>query len=93
MSLKILKTACINCGVCEFACPNQAIEEGPIVYEIHPDRCTECVGHFEEPQCEALCPIEDCIVIDTEHPETHEQLLAKYHQLTHEVKNNKETKE
>lgn len=85
MALTIRET-CINCGVCEFACPNQAISEGPIIYEIHRDRCTECVGHFNQPQCQELCPIEECIIIDPDYPETHDQLLAKYHQLNNEEK-------
>jgi len=81
MALKIANT-CINCRVCEFACPNQAISEGKVIYEIHASRCTECVGHYDEPQCQALCPIEDCITVDEDYPETQEQLLAKYYKLT-----------
>jgi ferredoxin len=38
---------CINCDVCEPECPNEAIYMGPQIYEIDPDKCTECVGHFE----------------------------------------------
>ena len=37
---------CINCDVCEPECPNNAISQGPEIYEIDPDLCTECVGHF-----------------------------------------------
>ena len=48
---------CINCDVCEPECPNQAIFLGPEIYEIDPDKCTECVGHFEEPQCVQVCPV------------------------------------
>ncbi len=40
---------CINCDVCEPECPNAAISMGPEVYVIDPKRCTECVGHFDEP--------------------------------------------
>ena len=40
---------CINCDVCEPECPNQAIYMGSEIYEIDPNRCTECVGHFDEP--------------------------------------------
>ena len=80
MSLKITDE-CINCDVCEPVCPNQAIYEGAMIYEINPDLCTECVGHFETPQCVDVCPV-DCIPVDPEHTETHAQLLAKYHQLT-----------
>ena len=51
MSLMITDE-CINCDVCEPECPNQAISMGPEIYEIDPARCTECVGHFDEPQCQ-----------------------------------------
>ena len=37
---------CINCDVCEPVCPNEAIYQGQDIYEINPDLCTECVGHF-----------------------------------------------
>lgn len=72
---------CINCDVCEPACPNDAIYQGEMIYEIHPEQCTECVGHFAEPQCMAVCPV-DCILVDPKHIETKEQLLAKYKKLT-----------
>lgn len=71
---------CINCDVCEPECPNEAITMGELIYEIAPSRCTECVGHFDEPQCRAICPV-DCIPIHPEHQETQEQLLEKYHRL------------
>jgi len=79
MSLKITD-ACINCDICEPECPNQAIYQGEVIYEIDPDRCTECVGHFNEPQCVEVCPVE-CIPLDENHPETQEELLAKYERL------------
>jgi len=65
---------CINCDVCEPACPNDAIFQGPDIYEIDPGLCTECVGHFDEPQCQTVCPV-SCIPHDPR--QTHEQLLAK----------------
>jgi len=80
MALKILDT-CINCDVCEPVCPNQAISLGEDYYEIDPDRCTECVGHFDEPQCVEVCPVE-CIPKDPERVETREQLMRKYRVLT-----------
>ena len=80
MALKITDQ-CINCDVCEPECPNQAIYEGPEYYLIDPDRCTQCVGHFDEPQCVAVCPV-DCIPLDPERPETEEELWKKYHRLT-----------
>ncbi|HEX7964289.1 MAG TPA: YfhL family 4Fe-4S dicluster ferredoxin [Gammaproteobacteria bacterium] len=80
MALKITD-ACINCDVCEPECPNDAISQGPEIYVIDPKRCTECVGHFEQPQCVQVCPV-DCIPLDPEHPETREELMMKYRSLT-----------
>ena len=79
MALKITND-CINCDVCEPECPNQAISMGPEIYVIDPARCTECVGHFGEPQCVQVCPVE-CIPVDPAHTESHEALLAKYQRL------------
>ena len=81
VSLKITDL-CINCDVCEPACPNQAISQGIEFYEIDPARCTECVGHFEVPQCRALCPVPDCIPNDPAHVESQAELMSKYHCLT-----------
>ncbi len=83
MSLKIIDE-CINCDVCEPACPNEAIYQGELIYEIHPDKCTECVGHFDEPQCMVVCPV-DCIIKDPDHPETEEVLMEKYQRLTKKI--------
>lgn len=80
MALRITDI-CINCDVCEPACPNQAIHQGEFIYEIDPARCTECVGHFDEPQCQAVCPVECCLP-DPERVEDEAQLRAKYHLLT-----------
>ncbi len=79
MSLKITDE-CINCDVCEPECPNQAISMGDTIYVIDPAKCTECVGHFDEPQCVQVCPVE-CIPVDPLHTETPEQLLMKYEGL------------
>ena len=54
---------CINCDVCEPECPNDAISQGPEIYVIDPAKCTECVGHFDVPQCREVCPV-DCIPVD-----------------------------
>ncbi len=78
---------CINCDVCAPACPNEAISEGAEVYEIDPRRCTECVGHYDEPQCVSLCPV-DCIPFNPEYSETREQLYEKYRRLTEATENN-----
>ncbi|RII81824.1 YfhL family 4Fe-4S dicluster ferredoxin [Neopusillimonas maritima] len=72
---------CINCDVCEPQCPNEAIYMGEDIYEINPSKCTECVGHFEEPQCQVVCPVE-CIEIHPDWQESREQLLERYEELT-----------
>ena len=71
---------CINCDVCEPECPNEAISMGVEIYEIDPNKCTECEGHFETPQCREVCPV-DCIPINPQHIETKQQLLEKYRRL------------
>ena len=76
MSL-LINDECINCDVCEPECPNGAISQGDEIYEIDTNLCTECVGHFDEPQCIEVCPV-DCILKDPDHEETEEQLLKKY---------------
>lgn len=77
----LITDECINCSVCEPECPNEAIFQDEEIYAIHPDRCTQCVGHFENPQCVEVCPV-DCILPDRKHAETEEQLQAKYRRLT-----------
>ena len=72
---------CINCDVCEPVCPNEAIYQGQDIYEINPDLCTECVGHFDQPQCVSVCPI-DCIPKNPEVVENKQQLLEKYYRIT-----------
>lgn len=74
---------CINCGACEPECPNMAITAGDEFFEIEPGKCTECVGHFDESQCAAVCPV-DCCVPDPEHKESKEELHAKYEMLQEE---------
>ena len=76
----IITDECINCDVCEPECPNEAIYQGDSIYEIDPNRCTECVGHFEEPQCQLVCPV-DCIPLDPAFMETEDQLMEKYEKL------------
>jgi ferredoxin len=82
---------CINCGACEPECPNTAIYEGGANYEyeggshpaisqdvyyIVPEKCTECVGFFDQEQCAAVCPV-DCCVPNPKDVESEEQLIAK----------------
>jgi len=73
----LITDECINCDVCEPECPNEAISQGELIYRIDPTRCTECVGHFAQPQCIEVCPV-DCIVLDPGMTETREQLELKY---------------
>ena len=79
----MITDACINCYVCEPECPNGAISQGPEIYVIDPGRCTECVGHFDAPQCRKVCPV-DCIPLDPGHVESRAALHAKYLRLTSE---------
>ena len=80
MSL-LINDECINCDVCEPECPNSAITQGDEIYEIDPNLCTECVGHFDEPQCIEVCPV-DCILVDPDHEESPDELQQKYEKLT-----------
>ena len=79
MSLFITEE-CINCDVCEPECPNKAISQGAEIYEINPDLCTQCIGHYDEPQCQIVCPVA-CIDLDPAKVESDEQLLDKYKKI------------
>jgi ferredoxin len=86
----LITSACINCDMCVAECPNQAIEEGPKIYSIDVDRCSECVGYYPQPTCIQVCPI-NCIVVHPEHQETQQQLLQKAqkilaHQMSPDLK-------
>jgi ferredoxin len=72
---------CINCDVCEPECPNGAISQGEEIYVIDPGKCTECVGHFDKPQCRDVCPV-DCIPLNPDFRETPDELHRKYLHLT-----------
>lgn len=72
---------CINCDVCEPECPNGAISAGEEIYVIDPGLCTECVGHYNEPQCQQVCPV-DCIPLDPDRKESREALMEKYERIT-----------
>ena len=71
---------CINCGVCEPECPNEAISEGEDTFIIDPKRCTGCVGFHETEQCAAVCPV-DCCVPDPNNLETEELLFERAKQI------------
>jgi ferredoxin len=88
MSLKI-NEECINCGACEPECPNEAIYVGGEEYEyngeskpalsddlyyIVPEKCTECIGFFDEPMCASVCPTDACV---KDQEESKEALLEK----------------
>ncbi len=101
MAIKITEE-CINCGACEPECPNTAIYEGGVDWElagkvygpgdaapsgagefyssdffyIVPDKCTECKGFHDEPQCAAVCPV-DCCIPDPDHVEDEGVLLSR----------------
>ena len=76
----MITTECINCDVCEPECPNEAISMGEEIYVIDPMKCTECVGHFDAPQCVQVCPVA-CIPVNPEHVESPTQLQLKYQGL------------
>ena len=76
----LITEECGSCGACEVECPNQAISEGEDIYVIDPDKCTECVGFFEEQQCFEICPM-GAPEADPAREETREQLLEKFKKL------------
>ena len=85
MSLMITQE-CIACDACREECPTEAIEEGDPIYIIDPDRCTECIGFYDEPACIAVCPVE-CITPDPDNIETVAELKLKCEQI---IKENEE---
>jgi ferredoxin len=95
----VITEECINCGACLPRCPNNAIYEGGVpweldgethpplaedIYFIVPDKCTECVGFFDHEECAASCPV-DCCVADPKIPETEETLIERARVLHPEV--------
>jgi len=91
----MITTECINCGACEPECPNTAIYQGGVEYDVDgkkhaalqseifyivAEKCTECVGFFDYEACAAVCPV-DCCVTDPERRESEDALLARAHQL------------
>ena len=59
MAMKITDE-CIACDACVAECPVEAISEGANIYVIDPEKCVECEGHYDSPQCVEVCPVE-CI--------------------------------
>jgi ferredoxin len=91
----IITSECINCGACESECPNTAIYQGGVEWELNgamhpaiatdvfyivPDKCTECVGFFDHEACAAVCPV-DCCIPDPNNLESEDALLARAKQL------------
>lgn len=67
MAYKITED-CIACGACEAGCPTNSISEGDEgIYVINWETCVECVGHYDEPQCASVCPVDACVP-DPDHP-------------------------
>jgi ferredoxin len=60
MALSITEE-CFNCGVCEAECPTGAISAGDCYFVIDPDKCNECAGHYDQPRCVVVGPI-DCFL-------------------------------
>lgn len=91
----IITSECINCGACEAECPNTAIYQGGVEWELNGvthltlstdiffivrEKCTECVGFFDHEACAAVCPV-DCCIPDPNNPESEDALLARARQL------------
>src|SRR5687767_15926565 len=87
----VITEECINCGACEPECPNTAIYQGGVEWELDgvthaaisdsifyivPEKCTECVGFHDHEACAAVCPV-DCCVPNPQIPETHDVLLQR----------------
>ncbi|WP_122034423.1 YfhL family 4Fe-4S dicluster ferredoxin [Aliivibrio sp. EL58] len=77
----LINKKCINCDMCDPECPNEAITMGDKIYEINPDLCTECKGHYDVPTCQSVCPINNCVISDPNNVETEEELLEKFVKL------------
>jgi ferredoxin len=91
----MINEECINCAACEPECPNTAIYEGGVEYELNgethpalsedlyyivPEKCTECKGFHDEEQCVAVCPVDSCVP-DPDHEESEDDLLEKAKKL------------
>lgn len=64
----------LNGNMVDADAPHEAVSDE--FYYIIADKCTECKGFHEEPQCASVCPV-DCCLPDEKHVETEEQLLGK----------------
>jgi len=68
MAYQIIASQCSACSACEAQCPNTAISEKGRIYFIDSAKCTECIGHYDEAQCVAVCPVDHTVVIDQSVP-------------------------
>jgi ferredoxin len=68
MAYKIISSSCTACAACETECPNDAIKEKNGLFIIKADLCSECIGHYDDPQCLAACPSDGTVVIDKSVP-------------------------
>ncbi|MGH7788628.1 MAG: 4Fe-4S dicluster domain-containing protein, partial [Candidatus Binatia bacterium] len=95
----MITSECINCGACEPECPNTAIYQGGVEWEMNgvkhaalvndvfyivPEKCTECVGFYDQEACAAVCPVDVCIP-NPDIPETEAVLLERAKELHPEV--------
>jgi ferredoxin len=68
MAYMIDTTQCTACSACQIECPNKAIVERKGLFSIKPEKCTECIGYFDTPQCVVVCPVDATIFIDVSQP-------------------------
>jgi len=91
----MITSECINCGACEPECPNTAIYQGGVEWELNgvthpaladgifyivPEKCTECVGFYDHEACAAVCPV-DCCIPNPDIVESEAVLIARAQQL------------
>ena len=78
----IINDTCINCAACIDECPVEAIVDeddnptGEEYYYVYPDKCVECVDHFDSPACAEACPTEGCITWDMPFTADHKEHFA-----------------
>ena len=53
---------CVNCYACLDVCPSKAISQGTTQFHIDAIACTECTGHYADPQCASICPVEEALL-------------------------------
>jgi len=68
MALKIIASQCTSCSACELFFHDAATTEKNGTFVIDPKKCTECIGHFDSPQCTAVCPVDNTCIIDNSFP-------------------------